>query len=68
MIKTPPFTINSKKNGNSTAFIEFMLLAISETLDKNMLVKNAPKNTPINALINFIITDQIAIGKSINKI
>lgn len=47
----------SDKEGNSTAFIEFMLLAISETLDKNMLsknmlVKNAPKNTLINAPIN----------------
>ena len=47
----------SDKNGNSTAFIEFMLLAISETLNKNMLsknilAKNAPKNTLINAPIN----------------
>ena len=57
----------SDKNGNSTAFIEFMLLAISETLDKNMLsknilVKNAPKNTlinaPINAQKNFLINPQ----------
>ena len=57
----------SDKNGNSTAFIEFMLLAISETLDKNMLsknilAKNAPKNAPINttinAPINFLINPQ----------
>ena len=53
----------SDKNGNSTAFIEFMLLAISETLDKNMLsknmlVKNAPKNTLINAPINAPINPQ----------
>ena len=53
----------SDKNGNSTAFIEFMLLAISETLDKNMLsknilAKNAPKNTLINAPINAPINPQ----------
>ena len=51
------------KEGNSTAFIEFMLLAISETLDKNMLsknilAKNAPKNTLINAPINAPINPQ----------
>ncbi len=45
------------KEGNSVAFIDFMLLAISETLDKNMLAtnmlaKNAPINAPINASIN----------------
>jgi Fic family protein len=53
----------SDKNGNSTAFIEFMLLAISETLNKNMLsknilAKNAPKNTLINAPINAPINPQ----------
>ncbi len=48
----------SDKNGNSTAFIEFMLLAISETLDKNMLAINAPKNTPKNAPKNFLINPQ----------
>ena len=35
------------KEGNSVAFIDFMLLAISETLEKN-----TQKNAPINALIN----------------
>ena len=54
------------KEGNSGAFIDFMLLAISETLDKNMLSKNilaknilakntqkiAPIYAPINAPIN----------------
>ena len=54
----------SDKNGNSTAFIEFMLLAISETLDKNMLsknilAKNAPKNTLINAPKNTLINAPI---------
>lgn len=53
----------SDKEGNSTAFIEFMLLAISETLDKNMLsknilAKNAPKNTLINAPKNVLINPQ----------
>ena len=67
MIKTPPFTINSQQEGNSTTFIEFMLLAMSKNL-KNILAKNTPKNALINALINFIITDQITIGKSINTI
>lgn len=39
------------KEGNSVAFIDFMLLTISETLEKNTQ-KNAPINAPINASIN----------------
>ena len=39
------------KEGNSVAFIDFMLLTISETLEKNTK-KNAPINAPINASIN----------------
>ncbi|MCE2687709.1 MAG: Fic family protein [Rickettsiales bacterium] len=40
------------KEGNSGAFIEFMLSAISETLTENNQ-KNVPINAPINAPINF---------------
>lgn len=39
------------KEGNSVAFIDFMLLTISETLEKNTQ-KNAPINAPINASTN----------------
>ena len=39
------------KEGNSVAFIDFMLLTISETLEKNTQ-KNAPINASINASIN----------------
>lgn len=39
------------KEGNSVAFIEFMLLTISKTLEKNTQ-KNAPINASINASIN----------------
>ena len=39
------------KEGNSVAFIDFMLLTLSETLEKNTQ-KNAPINASINASIN----------------
>lgn len=46
------------KDADSGAFVEFMLIAISETLDKNILAKNTQKNAPINASTNAPINNQ----------